>query len=206
MAFFPHQDKSKLHSKSLPQFIKTACAHCSHCSCLKTPSTLSSLDYDDHSCLDDTELDHKQLMILEIQSRAMKAKPKSKELSASGMLTWAVSPTTGRVRMTPMKKSSNNYGGGGDREEEVLCDGEDDMGSCEEFFSVKSCFSCTIEELKDLGGGGGRSIWEEFRHCEGWPFGLCRRAVVLPPLPRSPSESWMWHKRNLVCKTSPKVV
>lgn len=40
-----------------------------------------------------------------------------------------------------------------------------------------------------------RSIIQEVCHCEGWPFGLCRKALLLPPLPKSPSESWSWRKK-----------
>lgn len=220
MSFFPEEEKSKLpsnHSKSLPKLIKNACAQC-HGSCLRTPSTMSSVD----ESLD-SDLDHKQvrslfilnssndishhvllslslslisqLIILEIQSRAMKAMSRPREFLFSGKLAWAMSPTTGRVHMTPMRKT--------DGEEEGDCGGyeEDDDDESEAFFSVKSCFSCCSTdgstELKEISAG---SILEEFRHCEGWPFGLCRRAVVLPPLPRSPLDSWTWHKRNLVSR------
>ncbi|CAD5181229.1 unnamed protein product [Musa acuminata subsp. malaccensis] len=192
MSFFPEEEKSKLpsnHSKSLPKLIRNACAQC-HGSCLGTPSTMSSVD----ESLD-SDLDHKQLIILEIQSRAMKAKSRPREFLFSAKLAWATSPTTGRVHMTPMRKT--------DGEEEGDCGGyeEDDDDESEAFFSVKSRFSCCSTdgstELKEIRAG---SILEEFRHCEGWPFGLCLRAVVLPPLPSSPSDSWMWHKRNLVSR------
>lgn len=84
----------------------------------------------------------------------------------------------------------------------------------EEFLSVKSDFSCcsSIESKDvfvsvktslsrcssfkaiDFKAFQRRSIIQEFCHCEGWPFGLCRKAVLLPPLPKSPSESWSWNK------------
>ncbi|KAG9145966.1 hypothetical protein Leryth_015605 [Lithospermum erythrorhizon] len=40
------------------------------------------------------------------------------------------------------------------------------------------------------------SIIENFRHCEGWPFGLSRKTLLLPPLPKSPSDSWSWRKNG----------
>ncbi|XP_008220203.1 PREDICTED: uncharacterized protein LOC103320317 [Prunus mume] len=85
----------------------------------------------------------------------------------------------------------------------------------EEFLSVKSCFSCcstaatsrdvflsvktSLSRCSSLNGIDFKdfprqSIIQQFRHCEGWPFGLCRKAVLLPPLPKSPSESWSWRK------------
>ena len=27
-----------------------------------------------------------------------------------------------------------------------------------------------------------------------WPVGLCRKALLVPPLPKSPSYSWTWKK------------
>ncbi|KAJ6335180.1 hypothetical protein OIU78_011922 [Salix suchowensis] len=45
-----------------------------------------------------------------------------------------------------------------------------------------------------------RSILQEFCQCQGWPFGLCRKAVLLPPLPKSPSESWSWRKGARIVK------
>ncbi|CAI0558195.1 unnamed protein product [Linum tenue] len=66
----------------------------------------------------------------------------------------------------------------------------------EEFFSVKTnlsrCSSLSQVEFSSFHRRG--SILQELCHCEGWPFGLCRKAVLLPPLPKSPSESWLWQK------------
>ncbi|KAI3785493.1 hypothetical protein L1987_44612 [Smallanthus sonchifolius] len=45
-----------------------------------------------------------------------------------------------------------------------------------------------------------RSMFLELCHCEGWPFGLCRKALLVPPLPKSPSESWMWRKSTRLVK------
>ena len=90
---------------------------------------------------------------------------------------------------------------------------QEDKGR-EEFMSVGSCFSCrssavtvegiysvktnfsrssSLDEL-DFPDFGKPSIFQEFCHCEGWPFGLCRKAVLLPPLPKSPSDSWLLRK------------
>ncbi|WVY90990.1 hypothetical protein V8G54_036504 [Vigna mungo] len=103
----------------------------------------------------------------------------------------------------------------------VVGDGEHDER--EEFFSVKSCLSCCSSSVVsdqayfsvktnlsrcssmsgvDMSEHWRRSIIQEFCHCEGWPFGLCRKAVLLPPLPKSPSESWLSRK----IQTSTKVI
>ncbi|KAL7085192.1 hypothetical protein ACP275_14G266800 [Erythranthe tilingii] len=39
-------------------------------------------------------------------------------------------------------------------------------------------------------------IAELIQYCEGWPFGLCRKAILLPPLPKSPADSWSWIKSS----------
>ncbi|KAG1366610.1 hypothetical protein COCNU_13G004000 [Cocos nucifera] len=132
-----------------------------------------------------------KVIILEIRNRAMKAKSRPKDLFFSGSFSWSVSPTTGRVIVASKEKR-------GGEEECEAADGEES----EAFFSVKSCFSrCSSDGGSQLKEFRRRSIFEEFKHCEGWPFGLSRRASMLPPLPSSPKDSWMWHKKNLVSKT-----
>ncbi|TKY57799.1 hypothetical protein E2542_SST14852 [Spatholobus suberectus] len=67
--------------------------------------------------------------------------------------------------------------------------------SGEAFYSVKTNLSrCSSMSELDVSEYWRRSIIQEFCHCEGWPFGLCRKAVLLPPLPKSPSESWLSRK------------
>ncbi|ONK67278.1 uncharacterized protein A4U43_C06F18480 [Asparagus officinalis] len=117
------------------------------------------------------------VIILEIRSRAMKAKAKPKDYLFSDNLHWFIAPNETK------EKGDNNDG---DVQSEV-------------FYSVKSCFSrCSSEKENDILSHFRRrnSIWEEFLHCEGWPFGLSRKALMLPPLPRSPPDSWTWSKRN----------
>lgn len=120
----------------------------------------------------------------------MKAKPKLKDYLFADSLHWVLSPTTGKLLITPKEEPN----GGGD-------DGLDNDDQSDVFYSVKSCFSrCSSEkELDYFSRFRGRSIWEEFMDCEGWPFGLSRKALMLPPLPSSPSDSWIWSKRN--CNT-----
>ncbi|XP_008797250.3 uncharacterized protein LOC103712496 [Phoenix dactylifera] len=182
------EDHPKLpsnHCKYLPALIRDACAQC-HGSCLRTPSSLSSEDGSP-----DDDLDDQNVIILEIRNRAMKAKSRPKDLLFSGSFSWSVSPTTGRVIVASKEK--------GDGEEK--CEADDGEES-EAFFSVKSCFSrCSSDGGSELKDFRRRSVFEEFKHCEGWPFGLSRRASMLPPLPSVPRDSWMWHKKKLVTKS-----
>ncbi|XP_074560201.1 uncharacterized protein LOC141816291 [Curcuma longa] len=198
-----HQGKSKLseHPNSLPKLIRNVCAQC-HGSCLRSPSTLSS-SVDE---IFDSDLSHKELIMLELQARAIRAKWRKPQELFTGRLTWGVSPTTGRVRVASPLRDIDDVAEDrqGNHEEDKE---EEEIGS-EAFFSVKSSFSCCsaelgssfCTELKDYENWGRKlpSIWEEFRGCQGWPFGLYRRTMVLlPPLPDSPSDSWTWHKKNL---------
>lgn len=92
---------------------------------------------------------------------------------------------------------------------------ESDGKEREDFFSVGSCFSrcssatnmeafvsartnfsrCSSLSSLDFPDLWRRSIIQELLYqCEGWPFGLCRKRLLLPPLPKSPAESWSWRK------------
>ncbi|KAK4434451.1 hypothetical protein Salat_0607900 [Sesamum alatum] len=55
-------------------------------------------------------------------------------------------------------------------------------------------------DFQDVGTGR-RAIIKDLVHCEGWPFGLCRKALLLPPLPKSPADSWSWTKSGKMVKT-----
>lgn len=133
------------------------------------------------------------VIMLEIRSRAMKAKTKPKDCMFGASLHWALSPPAGRLNIEPKEErfdiGKHDPEGDGEVQSEV-------------FHSVKSCFSrCSSEnELDCFSHNHGESIWDGFTECQGWPFGLCRKSVVLPPLPRSPSDSWTWHKKNLGTK------
>lgn len=130
-----------------------------------------------------------------------KQKQKQKASVLRHSFSWVYSPATKELFVvTSQKKVENGYKENDEREE---------------FLSVKSCFSrcssspsgsvfysvktnlsrcSSFNDLQQQSKHWRRSVIEEFCHCEGWPFGLCRRAVLLPPLPKSPSESWLSRK------------
>ncbi|KAF2594094.1 hypothetical protein F2Q70_00042432 [Brassica cretica] len=80
--------------------------------------------------------------------------------------------------------------------------------SVEAYMTAKTefsrCSSLKGEELENqwkmyyLNGIRKGSVIQELCHCQGWPFGLGRKAALLPPLPKSPAESWSWRKPNRV--------
>lgn len=152
-----------------------------------------------------------QVIVSAVRSKAME-KLKHKSMILRDGFSWVYSPATRELYVT-QKMAPNEKEGGNEEHEEN-----------EEFLSVKSCFSCnsflsangetfysvktnlsrcsSLNEVVDLSEYWRRSIIQEFCHCEGWPFGLCRKAVLLPPLPKSPTESWLSRK---IQPPSPKV-
>lgn len=147
-----------------------------------------------------------QVVVSAIRSKAME-KLKRRHSNLADSFSWVYSPTTGEFYMTSK---------GGQRKEDYD-DEDDDM---EEFVTVGSCLSCCSTALSreayysiksnfsrssslnglDFQEFWRRSIIRELCHCEGWPFGLGRKAVLLPPLPKSPSESWKWRKGSRIVK------
>lgn len=136
----------------------------------------------------------------------MEAKLRRKAGFMSDSFSWVFSPTTRELFLTPKAVQQE--------------DNKDEDENREDFFSVKSCFShcssaasreaffsvntnfsrCSSLIGLDFPDSWRRSVIQELCYCEGWPFGLCRKAVLLPPLPKSPSESWSWRKRTKIVK------
>lgn len=133
-----------------------------------------------------------QVIVLAVRTRAMREKLRRKGCMRSNSFRWVFSPATGELFI-----ATKGRGGEEEDEEEECNDGKEEDGH-ESFFSAKSHFShaCTGSAGIDYYQYVHRQmILEELAQCEGWPFGLCRKALLLPPLPRSPSESWTWCSR-----------
>ncbi|GAV88643.1 hypothetical protein CFOL_v3_32065 [Cephalotus follicularis] len=155
--------------------------------------------------------DFDDVVVSEIKSRAMERLKKKPSFMADS-LTWVFSSSAGELYITPKAVQHK----------------EDDDDEIRDFFSVKSCFSrCSSAANREEFFSGKSnfsrcsslnkldfqdcprfnfadhqrwSMIQGFSHCEGWPFGLCRKAVLLPPLPKSPSESWSWRKGTKIVK------
>ncbi|GMI96744.1 hypothetical protein like AT1G47410 [Hibiscus trionum] len=205
-----YQEERSHHSKRcmfLASLLKEAFSSCH--SFNGRPSI--SGHYDENS-MSDIE-DESEVVVLEIRNRAMEKMKRRPSLMAESF-SWVLSPSTGELIYISSKHPNRRDN-----------DNEDDeffsVGSCfslcssgasrEAFMSTKSNFSCGLSSNKvdfpefwkfDLEDFQRRSIIREFCHCEGWPFGLCRKAVLLPPLPKSPSESWSWRKGTRLAKAT----
>jgi len=152
-----------------------------------------------------------QVVVSEIRSRAIE-KLKHRTFVITDSFSWVYSPKTGELFIAP-KPVRGKYDEGED--------GSKEGDEREEYLSVGTCFSCCASDLSreqaffsartnfsrcsslvglEFQDFSKRSIFQELCHCEGWPFGLCRKAVLLPPLPKSPSESWSWRKGARIVK------
>ncbi|KAL8124226.1 hypothetical protein AgCh_012023 [Apium graveolens] len=147
-----------------------------------------------------------QMFVSAVLSRYMESKARRKGSLALESCSWAFDPTTRAFSIAP-KTIKQKEKDGVDVTEETedfysvcscclsVCSNTGD--NMEAFVSVRSNLSqCSSLRRVEYLEWPRRSVILEFCHCEGWPFGLCRRALLLPPLPKSPSESWLWCKSN----------
>ncbi|GLU04288.1 hypothetical protein SLE2022_214470 [Rubroshorea leprosula] len=158
--------------------------------------------------------DEEEVVVSEIRSRAMEKKKRRPGIKADSF-SWVFSPSTGDIYITTKQGKGKEKDGGDEEREEFLS-----VNSCfslcssdasgEAFLSVKTNFSRSsslnrpdsVDFFKfNFEDFRRRSIIQEFCHCEGWPFGLCRKLVLLPPLPKSPADSWSWRKGSRLAKT-----
>ncbi|CAK7347575.1 unnamed protein product [Dovyalis caffra] len=159
--------------------------------------------------------DEQEVIVSEIRSRAME-KLRHKPLIFSDSFSWVYSPKTGELFVAPKAVQNKDDDDSSNDENDEYNDTREDffsIGSClsccssalsrEAFVSAKTNFSrCSSFNGLEFPDFPKRSILQEFCHCQGWPFGLCRKVVLLPPLPKSPSESWSWRKGVRIVKTA----
>ncbi|KAK8601231.1 hypothetical protein V6N13_059044 [Hibiscus sabdariffa] len=204
-----YQEERSHHSKRcmfLASLVKEAFSRCHSFN-----GRLSISGGDDEYSTSDIE-DESEVVVSEIRSRATEKMKRRPSLMAESF-SWVLYPSTGELYISSSKHGQR-------REDEIEEEEFFSVGSCfslcssgasrEAFMSAKSNFSRSSSLNKidfpeiwklDLEDFRRRSIIREFCHCEGWPFGLCRKAVLLPPLPKSPSESWSWRKGTRLAKT-----
>ncbi|CAK9163679.1 unnamed protein product [Ilex paraguariensis] len=191
MSLFHHEEPPNPSKKC--KFLKDAFTNC-HTFSGRLSSSATEEDDPASDCDDEQEL-----FVSAVISKYKEAKCRRKASFTVDSISWALSPTRGEFCIPPKAKQQK----------------ENTEKETEDFFSVKSCLSrcsstssmdayvsvrttfsrCSSLNRIDFPDFRRRSIIREFSHCEGWPFGLCRKALLLPPLPKSPSESWSWRKK-----------
>ncbi|XP_028802939.1 uncharacterized protein LOC114758086 isoform X2 [Neltuma alba] len=171
----------------------------SHCRTFRGRLSTASLDEEfPNSDFDDEQ----EVVVSAVKSRAMERQKHKPGVTRDGF-SWVYSPETRELFITQMVTPHEREDVDDDEKEEFLS-----VKSCfscrssvvsggEQFYSVRTNFSpCSSFNDLDFPEYWRRSIILELCHCEGWPFGLCRKAVLLPPLPKSPSDSWLWRKKQ----------
>ncbi|XP_044511176.1 uncharacterized protein LOC123229438 [Mangifera indica] len=199
----PQQDSKR--SKFLAMVLKIVFSNCHSGNGQFSPSSTEE-DYQT------ADFDHElEVVVSEIRSRAME-KLRRRPFPMTDSFSWVLSPRSRELYLKAHQQKDDDD----EEEEEEEEDARDEyfsVGSCfscyssalsrEAYYSVKTNFSCFSPSLNGLDFRDlRRSIIQELCFCEGWPFGLCRRAVLLPPLPKSPSESWSWRKGSRIAKIS----
>ncbi|CAN8320890.1 unnamed protein product [Cochlearia groenlandica] len=149
---------------------------------------------DDNKLIDDIEKDH-EIVVLEIRSRAMEKLRQKPRIGMERLLTYKP------IEECDIEKEENIEfcSVGSSFSDSFMSD-----LSIEGYMTAKTEFSrCSslkgielenqwktyyVNEIKKV------SVIQELCHCQGWPFGLGRKAALLPPLPKPPAESWSWRK------------
>ncbi|KAL0369019.1 UNVERIFIED_CONTAM: hypothetical protein Scaly_1120800 [Sesamum calycinum] len=195
-----YQEKPQKGCKCLPSSLRDAFSNC-HSFPGELPD--STQDQTEEPVSDFDEQD--EVFVSAIISKYMESKSKRKsKIVIDSSSNWGLSPPAGVLVINT--KAGNN--GGEDKEEYFTarswlprCSSDT---SFDAFNSAITCFSRSSSldrlDFQDFDSRR-RSIIQDLVHCEGWPFGLCRKALLLPPLPKSPADSWSWSKSGKMVKT-----
>ncbi|CAI9113608.1 OLC1v1014241C1 [Oldenlandia corymbosa var. corymbosa] len=160
-------------------------------------------------------MDEEEVFISEVISKYMESKTRFTVESFS----WALSPETRELFITPkpvqqksneiedlsMQQKSNEIETIDDdflsaRSQLSRCSSVTSIGP---FSSARTAFSrsSSLSRIDFQDVQRRRLMMQELSHCQGWPFGLCKKALLLPPLPKSPADSWLWRKPSRVIRT-----
>ncbi|KAE8100647.1 hypothetical protein FH972_018525 [Carpinus fangiana] len=203
MSIFYHEEpppNSSKRCKFLSATLKDAFSNCHSFGGRRSTSSL-----EEESAASDFDEDQEGV-VSAIRSQAMEKLRRRPSLLTESFSLVVYSPVTKELYMTPKAVQRGEDLDDEDEDEDFVT-----VGSCfsccssalsrEAYHSVKTNFSrCSSLNGLDFQEFWRRSIIQELCHCQGWPFGLCRRAVLLPPLPKSPSESWSWRKGTRITK------
>ncbi|XP_057531928.1 uncharacterized protein LOC130810028 [Amaranthus tricolor] len=221
-----HPSRSAKRCKLFFSVLKDPFSSCHSC----YPSHMSCSNPEDEEVSVADFQDVQELVVSMIRTRAMEAKFRRKGSLLSTESYSFIHPTSGELFVSTAKQHTHDDHSAQKHKNSKNKEEMDDFVSvhshfsspcfttavdgCDTFFSMRTNFShCSsmndpdsaenrwwVSEAMDSSELKRRAIIQELCHCEGWPFGLCRRALLLPPLPKSPSESWSW------CKGFPKHV
>lgn len=200
MVFSPNQEVSTNPSKRCKFFsttLKDAFANCHKFR--ERHSSSQSLEEED--AMDDHD-DEEEVFVSIVISKYMESKCRKKAAISSDKFNWTFSPTAGDLFISEKLMQQKEDSEDEDKEgREDFLSVETHLSRCssaisyEAFATAKTTLSRSSSlnriEFHDFPR---RSVIKEFSHCQGWPFGLSRKLLFLPPLPKSPADSWSWRK------------
>ncbi|KAK9724258.1 hypothetical protein RND81_05G058900 [Saponaria officinalis] len=219
-----HPPSTSKKCRFLSSVLKDSFSNCR--TCHRRRLSYSSSE-EENTPISDSE-DTQEMIVAMIRSRAMESKVKRGSMSER--YSSILHRTSGELFLGSVKrryedctvKLEEEIKEDGEDENDEFTSVKSRLSHCsfpsvddyEAFYSVRTDFSCCsslkdpelaenkwwTSEVMDSAELRRRAIVQEIYHCKGWPFGLCRKTLLLPPLPRSPSESWSW------CKSPAKVV
>ncbi|CAA0819642.1 Unknown protein [Striga hermonthica] len=208
MSIFYQEEPSNASKKCkcLASLLKDAFTKCHSFRCNEEVAD-STLESEDRA----TILDEDEIFVSAIISKYMESKSKRKSGIGIESFNWALSPGAGDYFKTTPKSFVENYNANlGEVNGDEFRSANSRLSRCssdtsfDAFASARTCFSrCSSMSRitdNDFLSGDRRSIILELVRCEGWPFGLCRKALLLPPLPKSPADSWSWRKGRKVIR------
>ncbi|XP_076912629.1 uncharacterized protein LOC143570999 [Bidens hawaiensis] len=209
MSLFHNQEPSNPSKRC--KFLKDALATC-HTFCRKISS--QSLEKQGHDDDDVSDYDDEQeIYVSAVLSKYKESKSKRKVGLTVDSFIWefeffGFSPTN-----SPRKEIQHPYATDVEDHKDAIfyspcthLSRSSSATTAEAFMSVKTNLSRCSSDMMIISfefpmfRRRRRSVFLEFCHCEGWPFGLCRKALLVPPLPKSPSESWKWRKSTRLVK------
>ncbi|KAL3505181.1 hypothetical protein ACH5RR_035022 [Cinchona calisaya] len=156
---------------------------------------------DDHLPSSDYD-EEEEVFVSAVISKYMESKTRRGLGLTVDSFSWALSPETRELFVAPKSNAMQQKSYDDDEEMEEFFSPRSYLSRCasvtslEPFGSAKATFSraSSLSRIDFQDFGRRRLIIQQLSHCKGWPFGLCNKAMLLPPLPKSPSDSWLWRK------------
>ncbi|ESQ30867.1 hypothetical protein EUTSA_v10011797mg [Eutrema salsugineum] len=185
-------------SEDVTTGLRDAFTYCYRCKGRKVTLSDHHDDDDDDKLTGDFDYDH-EIVVFQIRSRAMEKLRQKPRISMERQITYQSKEESDIEKEEGIEfcsvGSSFSECCHSDLSIEGYMTAKTEFSRCSSLEGVELENQWKVYYVKELRK---KSVIQELCHCQGWPFGLGRRAALLPPLPKSPAESWSWRKPNRV--------
>ncbi|KAF3642774.1 hypothetical protein FXO38_20928, partial [Capsicum annuum] len=189
MVYSPNQEVSTNPSKRCKFFSTTLKDAFANCHIFKDRHS-STQSLEEENAMDDYD-DEEEVFVSIVISKYMESKCRKKAAISSEKFTF--SPTAGDLFISKklMQQKEDSDDEEKEEREDFLSVGSrlsrcSSAISYEAFATAKTTLSrCSSLNRIEFPDFPRHSVIKEFSHCEGWPFGLSRKLLFLPPLPKS---------------------